>query len=48
MRSTIAIAVLAASFTYAAEPEIAVTHHQVRANGQTLRYTARAEKQGAR
>jgi carboxypeptidase C (cathepsin A) len=43
MRSIAAIAVfLTASFGYSAEPVIAVTHRQVRANGQTLRYTARA------
>jgi carboxypeptidase C (cathepsin A) len=36
------VAFLAASFAYSAEPEIAVTHREVRTNGHTLRYTARA------
>jgi hypothetical protein len=44
MRAIVATAAafLAVSLAYSAEPEIAVTHHQARANGQTLRYTARA------
>src|SRR5262249_17240825 len=33
---------LAAGAGLAEEPQLAVTHHQARANGQTLRYTARA------
>src|SRR5215472_7644329 len=44
MRSPAAIAavLLTAALALAADPEIAVTHHEVRANGQALRYTARA------
>ena len=44
MRSPAAIAavLLTAALAPAADPEIAATHHQVRANGQILRYTAHA------
>jgi carboxypeptidase C (cathepsin A) len=44
MRSPAVIAaiLLTAALGQAADPEMAVTHHQVHANGQILRYTARA------